>query len=239
MAGTRKRAAEADAFLKLNTAANPSEAETLVFALRLINPRIDAVKTAASLLMRFGRLSDVFDAPPEVLIDTPGVDSRTASALSAYPDLFRAYMESKSLTRERIVDTQSAFNAVRSKFFGRKTEIVVLLILDGKGYLKYMGIVTEGSVHGVPVYIREIVRLCILYGADAVYLAHNHPSGNCTPSRQDIASTKEIELALSSIDVILSDHFIFTDEDYISMRAAGTLQKLRNDIASLKRQLIK
>ena len=71
-----------------------------------------------------------------------------------------------------------------------------------------------------------------------VYLAHNHPSGNCTPSRQDIQTTKEIELALSGIDVILSDHFIFTDEDYLSMRATGVLQKLRHDIATLKRQII-
>ena len=101
----------------------------------------------------------------------------------------------------------------------------MLLILDSKGYLKYMGIVNEGSVHGVPIYIRQIARLCLLYDADAVYLAHNHPSGNCTPSRQDIQTTKEIELALSGIDVILSDHFIFTDEDYLSMRATGVLQK--------------
>ena len=84
----------------------------------------------------------------------------------------------------------------------------------------------------------QIARLCLLYDADAVYLAHNHPSGNCTPSRQDIQTTKEIELALSGIDVILSDHFIFTDEDYLSMRATGVLQKLRHDIATLKRQII-
>ena len=239
MAFVRKRAPEAEAFLKLNTAANPSETEVLAFALRLINPRIDAVKVSAALLDRFGRLADFFDSPAEVLTGTPGVDHRTASALSVYPDLFRAYMESKSLTRERIVDTQSAFNAVHHKFFGRKTEIVVLLILDSKGFLKYMGVVNEGSVHGVPIYIREIVRLCLLYGADAVYLAHNHPSGNCAPSRQDITATKEIEIALSSIDVILSDHFIFTDEDFVSMRAAGTLQKLRQDIAQFKRQIIK
>ena len=239
MAGARKRAPEADAFLKLNTTANPSEAEVLTFALRLIDPRADASALAAVLLDRFGRLADVFDTPPEILIGVPGVNHRIASALASYPDLFRAYMESKSQTRERIVDTQSAFNAVQHKFFGRKTEIVVLLILDGKGFLNYMGIVNEGSVHGVPIYVREIMRLCLLYGADAVYLAHNHPSGNCAPSKQDITATKEIEIALSSIDVILSDHFIFTDEDFVSMRAAGTLQKLRQDIAYFKKQIIK
>ncbi len=218
MAARRKREEDAE-FLKLNTTSNPTELDILTFALHLLDPSCPAQTTAAALLERHGKLS-------------------LASALAAYPDLFRAYMESKNQARTRIVDTKTAFAAVQNKFFGRKTEIVVLLILDSKGYLKYMGIVNEGSVHGVPIYIRQIARLCLLYDADAVYLAHNHPSGNCTPSRQDIQTTKEIELALSGIDVILSDHFIFTDEDYLSMRATGVLQKLRHDIATLKRHII-
>ena len=201
MAARRKREEEAE-FLKLNTTSNPTELDILTFALHLLDPNCPAQTTAAALLERHGKLSDVFDTPAQIF------------------------------------DTKTAFAAVQNKFFGRKTEIVVLLILDSKGYLKYMGIVNEGSVHGVPIYIRQIARLCLLYDADAVYLAHNHPSGNCTPSRQDIQTTKEIELALSGIDVILSDHFIFTDEDYLSMRATGVLQKLRHDIATLKRQII-
>ncbi len=219
MAARRKREEEAE-FLKLNTTSNPTELDILTFALHLLDPSCPAQTTAAALLERHGKLSDVFDTPAQILAECPGVGPRLASALAAYPDLFRAYMESKNQARTRIVDTKTAFAAVQNKFFGRKTEIV------------------EGSVHGVPIYIRQIARLCLLYDADAVYLAHNHPSGNCTPSRQDIQTTKEIELALSGIDVILSDHFIFTDEDYLSMRATGVLQKLRHDIAALKRQII-
>ena len=222
MAARRKREEEAE-FLKLNTTSNPTELDILTFALHLLDPSCPAQTTAAALLERHGKLSDVFDTPAQILAECPGVDPRLASALAAYPDLFRAYMESKNQARTRIVDTKTAFAAVQNKFFGRKTD---------------MGIVNEGSVHGVPIYIRQIARLCLLYDADAVYLAHNHPSGNCTPSRQDIQTTKEIELALSGIDVILSDHFIFTDEDYLSMRATGVLQKLRHDIAALKRQII-
>lgn len=200
MAARRKREEEAE-FLKLNTTSNPTELDILTFALHLLDPNCPAQTTAAALLERHGKLSDVFDTPAQILAECPGVGPRLASALAAYPDLFRAYMESKNQARTRIVDTKTAFAAV-------------------------------------PIYIRQIARLCLLYDADAVYLAHNHPSGNCTPSRQDIQTTKEIELALSGIDVILSDHFIFTDEDYLSMRATGVLQKLRHDIATLKRQII-
>lgn len=133
----------------------------MTFALHLLDPSCPAQTTAAALLERHGKLSDVFDTPAQILAECPGVGPRFASALAAYPDLFRAYMESKNQARTRIVDTKTAFAAVQNKFFGRKTEIVVLLILDSKGYLKYMGIVNEGSVHGVPIYIRQIARLCL------------------------------------------------------------------------------
>lgn len=223
---------------RMPAGANPTEREVLCFILRVLRADTKEESLADALLGRFETLAGVLDAPAEILLETPGMDARVAGALCAYPDIFRAYTESKQLVRTRIVDTACAFEAVRRKFLGRKTEIVVLLLLDSKGYLQYIGVVSEGSVRGVPVYIRDIVRLCLLYGADAVYLAHNHPSGNCAPSKQDITATKEIELALSSIDVVLSDHFIFTDEDFLSLRATGVLQRLRHDIAAFKRQLI-
>lgn len=238
MAGRKKTSNEDGAISALDGMRNPSEKEILQTVVQLIDAHADYVKVAGLLLERFGLLSDVLDAPPEILCETEGVSRRLAAALSTYPTVFRAYEEAKSRTRDRIIDTQSAYNAVRSKFLGRKTEIVVLLALDSRGYLKYIGVVSEGSVHSVPIYIRDIVRLCILYNADVVYIAHNHPSGNCTPSRQDLTATKEIELALSSIDVILSDHFIFTDEDYLSLRSSGILQKMRNEIAAFKSHIV-
>lgn len=137
MAARRKREEEAE-FLKLNTTSNPTELDILTFALHLLDPSCPAQTTAAALLERHGKLSDVFDTPAQILAECPGVGPRLASALAAYPDLFRAYMESKNQARTRIVDTKTAFAAVQNKFFGRKTEIVVLLILDSKGYLKYM-----------------------------------------------------------------------------------------------------
>lgn len=226
-------------FPKLNRTEEASEQECLAFVLRCLRVEADADMLAKALLERFDRFSDVLDAPPEVLADTPGMDIHTAGALAAYPDIFRAYGESKNRNRMRIVDTQCAFQAVRSKFYGRKSEVMVLMILDSKGYLKYMGVVSEGSSYSVPLYIREVMRLCIAYQADVVFVAHNHPSGNCAPSKQDILATKELELALSSIDVSLFDHFIFSDEDYLSMRASGVLQKLRRDVWEFKRQNVK
>lgn len=214
-----------------------AERRALEQILRAVNPRADTEAAVEGLLGRFERIADVFDAPEELLRGLPEIDARTARLLSAFPDLFRVYVESKQQVRERITDTQIAFHAVQSKFFGRRREILVLLILDSKEYLKFMDVINEGSVRSVPLYMRELLRLCILYDADTVYLAHNHPSGNCTPSAPDIRATREIDEVLSSISVNLADHFIFTDDDYVSMRASGILQKQRHDRMMQKRQL--
>ena len=215
-----------------------SDLEALVYVLQQAEPACDARGIAETLLDKYDRLCDVMETLPELLMRTPGVTARMAEAITAYPALFRQYQESKSRTRQRIWDTATAYQLVKSKFLSRKTEIMVLQILDSKGMLRYMGVVAEGNTRSVPLYIREIMRLCLAYEADTVYISHNHPSGNVTPSAADIAVTKEIALALSGIDVGLSDHFIFTDEDFLSMRESGVLRSLRNEIALLKKQII-
>ncbi len=234
----RKRDGKSSAVSALKAERGLSEQETLAFLLRTVNPKIDAETVARRLLERFERLADIFEAPEQVLRREPELDGKTAALLAAFPDIFRVYLESKHSIRARITDTGVAFHTVRSKFFGQKREIVVLLILDSKGYLKYMDVINEGSVRGVPLYIRELLALCLAYDADTVYLAHNHPSGNCTPSTRDIQSTKEIDMVLESVGIHLADHFIFTDEDYVSMRASGILQKQRNDWMMQKKRFL-
>lgn len=215
-----------------------SDLSALTYVIEQVEPNCNAHAIAEALLEKFDRLCDVMDASPELLMRVDGVTRKTAELLTSAPAIFRQYQESKNRNRQRIWDTATAYQLVRSKFINRKSEIMVLQIVDSRGYLRYMGIVAEGNTHSVPLYMREIMRLCLAYEADAVYISHNHPSGSCTPSAADISVTKEVALALSSIDVGLADHFIFTNEDFLSMREAGALKALRNEIAAIKKQIL-
>ena len=95
--------------------------------------RADTEAAVEGLLGRFERIADVSMRRRSFLRGLPEIDARTARLLSAFPDLFRVYVESKQQVRERITDTQIAFHAVQSKFFGRRQEILVLLISTARG----------------------------------------------------------------------------------------------------------
>ena len=124
----------------------------------------------------------------------------------------------------------------RPKFLGRTTEAVCLMLLDGRGRLIYNDVLSEGSITAVPIYIRRLLQLCILYDAQNVLLAHNHPSGSAAPSRNDITATRQVEMALESIDATLNDHIIFAGEDYLSFAKSGWLINVKRDVRLRRRE---
>lgn len=215
-----------------------SDRDMLTQMLHLLDPKVDAEAIASALLDRFDRFSNIMDASTDILVKIPGIDARLAEILSSYPKVLRQYQDSKNRTRERILDTATAYSQVQGKFFGRKNEIMVLQLLDSRSFLRFMGVIAEGNTHSVGMYLRDVIRLCLDYQASAVYISHNHPSGNCLPSAADINTTKELILALSSIDVFVVDHFIFTDTDFVSMRESGILKSIKMDIMEVKKQVI-
>ncbi len=216
---------------------SPEEAERrhlLQAALGYLLPAPKAEEAAAALLERFGGFEGVFLAPEEELARTAG--EQAARYLRLTTDLARAYLEDKSKDLKRVYDTTSAVDLFRPKFLGRTTEAVCLMLLDGRGRLIYNDVLSEGSITAVPIYIRRLLQLCILYDAQNVLLAHNHPSGSAAPSRNDITATRQVEMALESIDATLNDHIIFAGEDYLSFAKSGWLINVKRDIRLRRRE---
>ena len=216
---------------------SPEEAERrhlLQAALGYLLPAPKAEEVAAALLERFGGFEGVFLAPEEELARTVG--EQAARYLRLTTDLARAYLEDKSKDLKRVYDTTSAVDLFRPKFLGRTTEAVCLMLLDGRGRLIYNDVLSEGSITAVPIYIRRLLQLCILYDAQNVLLAHNHPSGSAAPSRNGITATRQVEMALESIDATLNDHIIFAGEDYLSFAKSGWLINVKRDIRLRRRE---
>ena len=111
----------------------------------------------------------------------------------------------------------------RASMSFRGTEVFRVLFLDRKNRLIADEQQGSGTVDHTPVYPREIVRRALELEASSVILVHNHPSGDPTPSRADIAMTREVEKAAAALGITVHDHLVIGGQDQASFRALGLL----------------
>lgn len=110
---------------------------------------------------------------------------------------------------------------LRLRFAGNVREELHVLWLDTQNFLIEAETLFVGTLAQTAVYPREIIRSAIGHNAAAIILAHNHPSGNATPSTADITLTSEVKRALAVIDVSVLDHLVVTERTTTSLAELG------------------
>ena len=186
-------------------------------------PRKDTNLMAHRLLDRYGSIAKVCDAPVDILKKDFGLSESTAVLLKMIPEMARVYSESKHTAE--IIDLDNAADILRSKFIGANVEKVALALGTANGRLIMCDIVCEGSINATEMPIRKIVDLALRHNAKYAYVAHNHPSELCLPSRPDLETTRMLSETLYSIGVVLADHIIFTDTDSFSIHSHTKFKK--------------
>ncbi len=200
---------------------NPHEALELYLYYAI--PRKDTNPLAHRLLDRFVTIAGVCDAPIDELMDEFGLSENTAVLLKLLPHMSRLYNESK-LNSDNTIELDTIGDVIKTKFIGRVEEVVVLLLGDAKGKIIFFDVVAKGSINSSDMPIRKIVDLSIRHNARLAFVAHNHPSGNALPSTADVNTTKTLAKTLRAVGVRLFDHFIITDDDYVSLRESNMLE---------------
>ena len=197
---------------------NFTEVQLLELLLFYSIPRIDTNEIAHRLLTRFGSLSQVLEAPVEELQKVEGIGENSAVLLHLIPEVTRYYQVNR-ITNEKVLNTIEKCGQYLIPFFlGRRNETVYLLCLDAKCKLLCCREISEGSVNAASISVRKIVETALSANATSVIIAHNHPSGMAMPSGEDIETTHRIASALKAVDVILADHIVVCDDDFVSMR---------------------
>ena len=197
-------------------------------------PVKDTNPLAHELLRRFGSLSGVFDAPIEELLKVDGVGRSTATLLKLIPQLSRRYQEDLDGDKLYIYNFDDAGEYLTKKFIGRQDEAVILLLLDSRMHIQYCDVVSEGSAIAANIYIKKIARTAMEFNSVYAILAHNHPSGNCLPSSQDIDTTRWLHSALLTLEVKMIDHIIVSGNNYLSMAKSGFLPELFGSEADME-----
>lgn len=200
------------------------EHEVLELLLYYAIPRKDTNPIAHALLKKFGSLDAVFAAPVEELMRVEGVGENAAALIRLILPLYRRIRISAT-EEETILNSVEKVGAFFvGRFAGERTEVMYQACLDAKGKLLGVQKLSTGDVNFVHADIRGIVQNALLCRASAVVLAHNHPSGVALPSDADNAVTLQIREVLQSVGVVLFDHVIVADDDFVSLRQNGLLQ---------------
>ena len=87
-------------------------------------------------------------------------------------------------------------------------------------------ILSEGNINSVPMCIRKICEIAFQTGATTLVIAHNHPSGIALPSKDDIYNTANLSKSIKDFDIMLMDHLIFADDDYISLASSRDFDEI-------------
>ncbi|SHH76919.1 DNA repair protein RadC [Sporobacter termitidis DSM 10068] len=184
-------------------------------------PRADVNPLAHALLDKFGTLAAVFDAPADELAKVPGIGQNTALYLKLIPQVSRRYLVSRSRFDDILDSSEKAGAYLLPCFYAERDEVVYMVCLDAKGKVINCKRLFRGSVNSASVSVRKIVENALNYNSTSVILAHNHTSGIALPSEEDGETTRRIESALRAVDVVLADHIVVADDDFVSMADNG------------------
>lgn len=184
-------------------------------------PRQDTKDLARTLIKRFGSLAQVLEAPMEELKKVPGVGENVATYLHLTTAVGRYYQVNRTKCDDVLNTTEKCGQYLLPHFVGRRNETVFILCLDAKCKPLCCREVGEGSVNSAGVPVRRIAEAALGVNATSVVLAHNHPSGLALPSGEDVVTTRRVARALEAVEIVLADHIIVADNDFVSLLQSG------------------
>jgi DNA repair protein RadC len=219
-AGHRRRLRER--FLK-NGAQALADYELLEMILYAASPRMDTKPLAKRLLTHFGNFAKTLHATAHDLAKVEGMgDAAIASIKLAHASAER--MLKAEASQGKIIQSWTALlDYCRVSMGHKKIEEFRVLFLNHKNVLISDEVQQSGTVNHAPVYPREVVKRALDLGASSIILAHNHPSGDPTPSRDDIEITRQISAASLSLGINVHDHLIIAGNKYYSFKSNGLL----------------
>lgn len=200
-----------------------SDAELLAIFLRVGLPGKSAVDLARELLTQFGSLTQLFRAEQAAFVAIPGMGDAKYAQLQAVLEMSRRAL-GESLSQAQVFSHPNAVREYLRLWLGREPrECFGALFLNSQHELITAEILFRGTIDHASVHPREIVRRALALNATAMIVAHNHPSGNATPSHADITLTQQLQAALNLLDIRLLDHFIVTSSNSYSLAEHGNL----------------
>lgn len=198
-----------------------SNAELLAILLRVGSAGENVIELSARLLHQCGGLGGLLTIELAELCAVHGMGQAKATTLKAALELGRRLSVLAPDERPKITQPQDVANLIMLEMGYLKQEQLRVLCLDTKNYVVAQQVVYQGTVNSSVVRVAEVFKPAISRTCPAIVVVHNHPSGDPTPSPEDVRTTDRLRQAGELLDIELLDHVIVGQSKWISLKERG------------------
>lgn len=186
--------------------------------------RKDVKPVAKALLEECGDLAGVFGAPTDLLETIPGIGPTAVALIRLVAEIpAEMWKGERRRTRRKVSTLEDAIKAVRTLVGARREEEFYVILLDAKNQVLGQERLVQGTVDRVAVFPRKVLELALSRRAAAILIAHNHPSGDPLPSKQDRELTSAMKRAAKAVEIRFLDHLIMAGDKTYSFHQADGL----------------
>lgn len=192
-----------------------TDVELFEASLFYVIPRSNTNVTAHNLIDQFGSVKGVLEADYTSLSGIEGIGPSSACFFVILGEILRRISAGQGARDKRMFSVEQIGDFFIKKFAGMSKEAIMLLALDNKNSVIDCRTIYEGTVSSSIVSIRQVAKCALDLNAASVVIAHNHPSGDASPSDDDIVLTRTLRRALSELDIPLVEHILVADDHYM------------------------
>lgn len=196
-------------------ASSLSDYELLAIILRTGTKNESVIEMSKKLLAEFKHISNLNNTTISELMEIKGIGSTKAIELLAAIELGRR-VNSLNIAKVTIMSSQDIFNYLKYRMQSLTQEQLIAIYLNVKSEIIDTKVLTIGTANQTIIDPKEVMKWALKLSSSHVVIAHNHPSGDPTPSRQDIASTDYLISFAKSLDITIVDHIIIGQNKYFS-----------------------
>jgi|SRR5659263_364018 len=203
-----------------NGASTLSDSELLAIILRTGSRQENVINLSQRILKEYN-IKQLSQINLTQLMKVHGIKESKAAQIAACFEIARRLESFNDEDKQKINSPEDVYRRIYPKMREQKKELFIELCLDTKNRVIKEETISVGSLNANIVHPREVFKLALAESAAHIIVAHNHPSGDPTPSREDIEITKKLVDTGTIIGITLLDHVIIGDGRHFSMKEAG------------------
>ncbi|MGL4848368.1 MAG: RadC family protein [Clostridium sp.] len=200
-----------------------TDAELLAIVLRTGIKGENVITLSQRIIWELGGLDGILNASLEDIKKIKGIKNSKGTRILAIVEIARRLKSLRNLEKKKIAKAEDIVDFLYPEMSSLNQEILKLVVLNTKNEITRVKDVFKGSLNSAIVHPREIFNEALKSSAASIIICHNHPSGDPTPSKEDIMITKRLSSCGEMLGITLTDHIIIGNNRYVSLKEKGII----------------